>query len=66
VTPVTRGRRLASFFWLQSMVSSDEKRGLLFDLDMSIQRLRKKIDDSEEIIQLTGVYHNLLRQWAQT
>jgi PKHD-type hydroxylase len=66
VTPVTRGRRLASFFWLQSMVSSDEKRGLLFDLDMSIQRLREKIDDSEEIIQLTGIYHNLLRQWAQT
>ncbi|XQW84518.1 Fe2+-dependent dioxygenase [Thalassotalea piscium] len=66
VTAVTRGRRLASFFWLQSMVNSDEKRALLFDLDMSIQGLRKKIEDSEEIIQLTGVYHNLLRQWAQT
>jgi PKHD-type hydroxylase len=66
VTPVTRGRRLASFFWLQSMINSDEKRGLLFDLDMSIQSLRSKVEDSPEIIQLTGVYHNLLRQWAQT
>lgn len=66
VTPVTRGRRIASFFWLQSMVNSDEKRGLLFDLDMSIQSLREKVQDSPEIIQLTGVYHNLLRQWAQT
>jgi len=66
VMPVTRGRRLASFFWLQSMVNSDEKRGLLFDLDMSIQSLRSKVEDSPEIIQLTGVYHNLLRQWAQT
>ena len=55
VTPVTRGRRLASFFWLQSMISSDEKRSLLFDMA-----------DSPEIIQLTGVYHNMLRQWAQT
>ncbi|MBQ4832772.1 Fe2+-dependent dioxygenase [Pseudoalteromonas sp. MMG010] len=66
VTPVTKGRRLASFFWLQSMVNSDEKRGLLFDLDMSIQGLREKVADSPEIIQLTGVYHNLLRQWAHT
>ena len=66
VMPVTCGRRLASFFWLQSMVNSDEKRGLLFDLDMSIQSLRSKVEDSPEIIQLTGVYHNLLRQWAQT
>ncbi|VUD41865.1 PKHD-type hydroxylase [Thalassocella blandensis] len=66
VLPVTRGRRLASFFWLQSMVSSDEKRALLYDLDMSIQSLRAKVNDSPEIIQLTGVYHNLLRQWAQT
>ena len=66
VTPVTRGRRLASFFWLQSMVSSDEKRTLLFDMDMAIQGLRSKVDDSAEIVQLTGVYHNLIRQWAQT
>ena len=66
VTPVTRGRRLASFFWLQSMISSDEKRSLLFDMDMAIQSLRNKVADSPEIIQLTGVYHNMLRQWAQT
>ncbi|MDO6694219.1 Fe2+-dependent dioxygenase [Aliiglaciecola sp. 3_MG-2023] len=66
VTPVTKGRRLASFFWLQSMVSSDEKRSILFDMDMAIQALRNKLDDSPEIVQLTGVYHNLLRQWAQT
>ena len=66
VTPVTKGRRLASFFWLHSMVASDEKRSLLFDMDMSIQSLRAKLDDSAEIVQLTGVYHNLLRQWAQT
>ncbi|WP_273023609.1 Fe2+-dependent dioxygenase [Rheinheimera sp.] len=66
VTPVTRGRRLASFFWLQSMVASDEKRSLLFDMDMAIQSLRQQLADSREIVQLTGVYHNLLRQWAQT
>lgn len=66
VTPVTKGRRLASFFWLQSMVNSDEKRTLLFDMDMAIQSLRTQVDDSPEIVQLTGVYHNLLRQWAQT
>lgn len=66
VTAVTRGRRLASFFWLQSMVASDEKRSLLFDMDMAIQSLRQRVADSQEIVQLTGVYHNLLRQWAQT
>lgn len=66
VTPVTRGRRLASFFWLQSMIGSDEKRALLFDMDMAIQALRQQVDDSPEIVRLTGVYHNLLRQWAQT
>lgn len=66
VTPVTRGRRLASFFWLQSMVASDEKRSLLYDMDMSIQNLSHGNEDHPAIIQLTGVYHNLLRQWAQT
>ena len=66
VTPVTKGRRLASFFWLQSMVASDEKRSLLFDMDMAIQSLRQQLADSREIVQLTGVYHNMLRQWAQT
>lgn len=66
VTPVTQGRRLASFFWLQSMISSDERRSLLFDMDMAIQSLRNALDDSPEIVQLTGVYHNLIRQWAHT
>ncbi|TYK64981.1 Fe2+-dependent dioxygenase [Colwellia echini] len=66
VTPVTKGRRLASFFWLQSLVNSDEKRSILYDMDMAIQSLRTKVNDSPEIIQLTGVYHNMLRQWSQT
>ena len=66
VTPVTQGRRLASFFWLQSMISSDERRSLLFDMDMAIQSLRNTLEDSPEIVQLTGVYHNLIRQWAHT
>lgn len=66
VTPVTKGRRLASFFWLQSMVGSDEKRRLLFDLDNSIQSLTSKLDDAPELVQLTGIYHNLIRQWSQT
>jgi PKHD-type hydroxylase len=66
VSPVTKGRRLASFFWLQSLVASDEKRSILFDMDMAIQSLRSKVQDSAEILQLTGVYHNLLRQWVQT
>ncbi len=69
VTPVTRGARVCSFFWLQSMIRSDEQRTLLFDLDCAIQRIagafagQKAADDSA--VQLTGVYHNLLRQWAE-
>lgn len=66
VTPVTNGRRLASFFWLQSMIRSDERRTILFDMDMAIQSLRNKIQDSPEVVQLTGVYHNLLRQWVDS
>ncbi|WP_426357749.1 Fe2+-dependent dioxygenase [Pseudocolwellia sp. HL-MZ19] len=66
VTAVTRGRRLASFFWLQSMVHSDEKRRILFDLDSSIQTLHEQVKDSPEIIKLTGVYHNLIREWSNT
>lgn len=69
VTPVTRGARLCSFFWLQSMVRSDERRTLLFDLDVAIQRLSAALPDhpaaSQSGVQLTGVYHNLLRQWAE-
>lgn len=64
VQPVTRGVRLASFFWIQSMVRDDTQRRLLFDLDVSIQQLTARVPDAPELIQLTGVYHNLLRQWT--
>lgn len=66
VTPVTRGRRLASFFWLQSLVRSDEQRRILYDLDKSIQALTMDNPDHPELIRLAGVYHNLLRQWSET
>ena len=66
VTPVTRGERVASFFWIQSMVRADEQRRLLFELDLSIRRLTARLGaDAPELVQLTGVYHNLLRQWAE-
>jgi PKHD-type hydroxylase len=65
VTPVTRGRRVASFFWLQSMVRDDGARRLLFDLDQSVQRLTGQLGgDDRSVVELTGVYHNLLRRWA--
>jgi PKHD-type hydroxylase len=65
VNPVTSGRRVASFFWLQSMVRDDSARQTLFDLDSSIQSLATIVgQDNAEIIRLTGVYHNLLRRWA--
>ena len=65
VEPVTRGRRLASFFWLQSMVRDDGARQMLFDLDSSIQALATELgQDHAQVIRLTGVYHNLLRRWA--
>ena len=64
VRPVTRGARVASFFWLQSMIRDDGQRTLLFDLDTSIQRLTTDAPDHPAVVQLTGVYHNLLRRWA--
>jgi PKHD-type hydroxylase len=65
VEPVTRGRRVASFFWLQSMVRDDAARQMLFDLDSSIQQLAGELGhDHAQVIRLTGVYHNLLRRWA--
>jgi len=64
VTPVTRGTRLASSFWLQSMVRDDGERTLLFDLDTAIQRLTLDLPDHPAVVQLTAVYHNLLRRWA--
>ncbi len=66
VTPVTRGERLACFLWVQSMVRSDEQRRLLFDLDMNLLKLRQQHGETAETTALTGVYHNLLRQWADT
>jgi PKHD-type hydroxylase len=65
VRPVTRGARLASFFWIQSMVRDDGTRALLFDLDTSIQRLGADVPDHPSVVQLTAVYHNLLRRWAE-
>jgi PKHD-type hydroxylase len=64
VRPVTRGVRLASFFWIQSMIRDDGERTLLFDLDTAIQRLAAEKPDHPSAVQLTGVYHNLLRRWA--
>jgi PKHD-type hydroxylase len=64
VQPVTRGVRLASFFWIQSMVRDDAERSLLFDLDSTIRRLNAETADHPAAVQLTGVYHNLLRRWA--
>ncbi len=65
VTPVTRGTRLASFFWIQSMIRDDGCRTTLYDLDNAIQRLAADSPDHPSVIQLTGVYHNLLRRWAE-
>jgi len=64
VTPVTRGSRWASFFWIQSMIRDERARGMLFELDQAVQGLRRKVGDSEEVVTLTGLYHNLVRRWA--
>ena len=64
VDPVTRGARISSFFWIQSMVRNDEQRRLLFDLDMNLLRLRQQ-GESPVTVGLTGTYHNLLRMWAE-
>jgi PKHD-type hydroxylase len=66
VKPVTRGERLACFFWVESMVRSDEQRRLLFDLDMNLLALRQRHGETPETTALTGTYHNLLRLWADT
>jgi len=65
VMPVTRGARLASFFWVQSMVRDDAQRRLLFEMDASIEGLRSSQADDNAVLQLTGIYHNLLRLWAE-
>jgi len=66
VEPVTRGTRLASFFWIESMVRADEQRRLLYEMDMSLMTLRGELGETPELVQLTGTYHNLLRMWADT
>jgi PKHD-type hydroxylase len=66
VTPITRGSRIASFFWTQSLIRDNEKRALMFDLDMSIMRLTQDHPEHPSIVQLTSIYHNLLRQWSET
>jgi PKHD-type hydroxylase len=67
VRPVTRGARLAAFFWIQSLVRDDNRRRLLFDLDVAIQTLTANPStDRHALLSLTGVYHNLLRQWSET
>jgi PKHD-type hydroxylase len=66
VTPVTRGMRVASFFWLQSMIRDAHARSLIFDLDNTIQALAGRLGrDDPETVRLTGVYHNLIRVWAE-
>ncbi|MDR6212893.1 Fe2+-dependent dioxygenase [Paracidovorax wautersii] len=67
VTPVTRGARVASFLWIESLVADEGERTLLFDLDQAIQQITPTLAaDDRRLLQLTGVYHNLLRRWAQT
>lgn len=66
VLPVTRGARVASFFWVESMVRSTEQRQLLFEMDMALLKLRARGGEDPAVVQLTGTYHNLLRMWADT
>lgn len=64
VRPVTRGARISSFFWIQSMVRDDGQRTLLFDLDMAVQKINGDLPDHPSAVHLIGIYHNLLRGWA--
>jgi len=67
VTPVTQGARIASFFWIESLVADEGNRTLLFDLDQSIQALTRDLPEGDaQVLKLTGIYHNLLRGWAST
>ncbi len=66
VAPVTRGARLGCFFWIESMVRDNTQRQRLFELDQTIQSLRNVHGDDAHSVQLTGLYHNLLRMWADT
>jgi PKHD-type hydroxylase len=64
VMPVTRGARVASFFWIESMVRAAEQRRLLFDMDAAIFNLRSTVGETDAVVKLTGCYHNLLRMWS--
>ncbi|TBU73098.1 Fe2+-dependent dioxygenase [Pseudomonas daroniae] len=66
VEPVSRGERLASFFWIESLVREDSQRQMLLDMDVAIQRLTVQGADEQSLLELTGVYHNLLRRWSDT
>ena len=66
VEPVTRGARFAAFFWVQSLVRDAQRRRLLLELDGGIQQLAASGADRDALLRLTGVYHNLLRQWSET
>ncbi|CAM3704659.1 Fe2+-dependent dioxygenase [Rouxiella silvae] len=65
VTPVTQGTRVASFMWVQSMIRDDKKRSMLFELDGNIQKLKARHGESEEVLSLLNLYHNLLREWSE-
>lgn len=62
--PITRGERVASFFWIQSMIRDESARRILFDMDMAIASLRQQLGDTAALVSLTGAYHNLLRRWV--
>jgi PKHD-type hydroxylase len=66
VNPVTRGTRFASFMWIQSLIREDSQRSLLLELDQAIQGITMQLPESPQLVRLTGVYHNLLRRWANT
>jgi PKHD-type hydroxylase len=65
VEPITRGERLASFFWIQSLIRDEGRRQLMFELDVAVQKLNKDTAGHPALVELTGVYHNLLRQWTE-
>lgn len=65
VTPVTQGARVASFLWVQSMIRDDKRRAMLFELDGTIQTLKSRHGESEEVLSLLNLYHNLLREWSE-
>jgi PKHD-type hydroxylase len=65
VAPVTRGARIAAFFWIQSMVKDDAERRILFDLDRSIMEVGQNAPDHPSLVRLTSIYHNLVRKWGE-